>query len=243
MGAYVDAAEDSWVAGYLQDQAVLVLVVVDADPGAGLVCGAEDAGLAVDGSYQIESGVRLPGGGFAESKSVNFFDTGDMSEGDGGIGCCDGLRCVVEAVEGGEPEISAAAGCGVEVSAAEIATDAIFLEERHLIGCSGLGNIGKLSGEYRLDADFATPGVDEIHAFGFGKAAPGQSYPALYLVGTIHGLPGIFRSTDQARTWVRINDDQHQYGLVLQITGDPRIYGRVYVGTHGRGILYADPAR
>ena len=85
------------------------------------------------------------------------------------------------------------------------------------------------------------PGVEEIHAFGFGKAAPGESYPALYLVGTIHGQSGIFRSTDQTRTWVRINDDQHQYGLVLQITGDPRIFGRVYVGTHGRGILYADP--
>ncbi|MGO9339122.1 MAG: hypothetical protein ACLPY1_16630 [Terracidiphilus sp.] len=87
------------------------------------------------------------------------------------------------------------------------------------------------------------PGVDEIHAFGFGKAAPNHSYPALYLVGTVHGQPGIFRSIDEARTWVRINDDQHQWGLVLQIAGDPRIYGRVYVGTHGRGILYGDPAQ
>lgn len=83
--------------------------------------------------------------------------------------------------------------------------------------------------------------VEEIHAFGFGKAAPGKSYPTLYLVGTINSQPGIFRSTDQARTWVRINDDQHQYGLILQIAGDPRIFGRVYLGTHGRGILYADP--
>jgi hypothetical protein len=87
------------------------------------------------------------------------------------------------------------------------------------------------------------PGVDEIHAFGFGKAAPNQSYPALYLVGTVHGQPGVFRSDDEAHTWVRINDDQHQWGLVLQIAGDPRIYGRVYVGTHGRGIFYGDPVQ
>jgi len=87
------------------------------------------------------------------------------------------------------------------------------------------------------------PNVTEIHAFGFGKAAPGKSYPALYLVGTIGGHAGIFRSDDEAKSWVRINDDQHQWGLVLQIAGDPRIYGRVYVGTHGRGIVYGDPKR
>ncbi|MFP5228882.1 MAG: WD40/YVTN/BNR-like repeat-containing protein [Acidobacteriota bacterium] len=87
------------------------------------------------------------------------------------------------------------------------------------------------------------PGVSEIQAFGFGKAAPGHSDPALYLVGSIQGQPGIFRSLDEARTWTRINDDQHQWGLILQITGDPRVYGRVYVGTHGRGILYGDPAQ
>jgi hypothetical protein len=93
------------------------------------------------------------------------------------------------------------------------------------------------------DIPFARlPGVTTIQAFGFGKAAPGHNYPALYLVGTIHGQPGIFRSIDEAHSWTCINDDQHQWGLILQITGDPRIYGRVYVGTHGRGIFYGDPA-
>jgi photosystem II stability/assembly factor-like uncharacterized protein len=86
-------------------------------------------------------------------------------------------------------------------------------------------------------------GVEGIQAFGFGKAAPGHRYPALYLAGTIDGQPGVFRSTDEASTWTRINDDQHQWGLILQISGDPRIYGRVYVGTHGRGIQYGDPEK
>ena len=86
------------------------------------------------------------------------------------------------------------------------------------------------------------PGVDEIYAFGFGKGAPGHSYPAIYLAGTVNNQPGVFRSIDEARTWTRINDDQHQWGLILQITGDPRVFGRVYVGAHGRGIQYGEPA-
>ena len=83
--------------------------------------------------------------------------------------------------------------------------------------------------------------VDEMHAFGFGAPAPGTDYPALYMVGNVDGVRGFFRSDDCAASWVRINDDNHQYGLVLHITGDPKKYGRVYVGTHGRGAVYGDP--
>jgi photosystem II stability/assembly factor-like uncharacterized protein len=86
-------------------------------------------------------------------------------------------------------------------------------------------------------------GVTELHGFGFGKAAPGASDPALYMAGVANGLHGILRSDDWGRTWTRINDDQHQWGLVTQVTGDPKLYGRVYVGTFGRGILYGDPVR
>ena len=85
------------------------------------------------------------------------------------------------------------------------------------------------------------PKVTAIHAFGFGKAPSGASYPSLYLVGDIGTQAGIFRSTDSGRSWLRINDDQHQWGLILQIAGDPKQFGRVYVGTHGRGIFYGDP--
>jgi hypothetical protein len=85
-------------------------------------------------------------------------------------------------------------------------------------------------------------GVEQIHGFGFGKAASGANVPALYLMGIVNGKDAIYRSDDFAKTWVRINDDRHQFGLLLQITGDPRIYGRAYVGTHGRGVFYGDPA-
>jgi xyloglucan-specific exo-beta-1,4-glucanase len=76
---------------------------------------------------------------------------------------------------------------------------------------------------------------------GFGKAAPGQTYPAVFAIGTIGGVTGVFRSDDAGASWVRINDDKHQYGNIGQaITGDPRVYGRVYLGTNGRGIVYGD---
>jgi xyloglucan-specific exo-beta-1,4-glucanase len=75
----------------------------------------------------------------------------------------------------------------------------------------------------------------------FGKAAPGQPHMAVFLVGTVDGVTGVFRSDDHGASWVRINDDAHQYGNAGDaLAGDPRVFGRVYLGTNGRGILYAD---
>jgi hypothetical protein len=83
--------------------------------------------------------------------------------------------------------------------------------------------------------------VDNALQVGFGMAAPNQTYPAIFLVGTVGGIYGFFQSDDQGTNWTRINDDQHQFGTVYALAGDPRIYGRVYVGTGGRGTVYADP--
>ncbi|MCX4978586.1 cellulose binding domain-containing protein [Streptomyces sp. NBC_00620] len=87
------------------------------------------------------------------------------------------------------------------------------------------------------------PGIEEADTIGFGKAAPAASYQTLYASAKIGGVRGIFRSTDKGVSWTRINDDAHQWGWTgAAITGDPRVYGRVYVSTNGRGIVYGDTA-
>lgn len=87
------------------------------------------------------------------------------------------------------------------------------------------------------------PAVLSAVAIGAGAPPPGGRYPALYLIGDLQpGVQAIYRSDDGGRRWRRINDDRHQYGTQQVITGDPRIYGRVYLGTNGRGVLYGDPA-
>ncbi|MBN1656673.1 MAG: xyloglucanase [Deltaproteobacteria bacterium] len=83
--------------------------------------------------------------------------------------------------------------------------------------------------------------VQEADVIGFGKAAAGKDYVALYTSAKIDGVRAIFRSDDAGVSWTRITDDQHQFASTnTAITGDPRVYGRVYVGTNGRGIVYRD---
>lgn len=86
-------------------------------------------------------------------------------------------------------------------------------------------------------------GCRASHTLGFGRAATAGGYPALFQTGATDGPVGVLRSDDEARTWIRINDDSHQWGWTGEvIAGDPRVHGRVYLGTNGRGIQYGDPA-
>jgi xyloglucan-specific exo-beta-1,4-glucanase len=85
--------------------------------------------------------------------------------------------------------------------------------------------------------------VQESYAVGFGRAAPGRKYPAIYLSGKVGGVQGFFRSDDEGATFVRINDDAHQFGGSNLIIGDPRVYGRAYIAPGGRGVLYGEPAK
>jgi photosystem II stability/assembly factor-like uncharacterized protein len=88
----------------------------------------------------------------------------------------------------------------------------------------------------------ATAGeLTSVDVFGFGMSAPHHSQVALYAAGKRGDEQGIFRSIDGGQHWQRIDDDTHRYGEISMITGDPRVFGRVYFGTSGRGVVYGDP--
>jgi len=84
--------------------------------------------------------------------------------------------------------------------------------------------------------------IQKAEVIGFGKAAPGKTYATIYTSAIINHERGIYRSDTAGKSWTRINDDAHQYATNSTITGDPRIYGRVYIGTNGMGIVYGDLA-
>ncbi|KAF5368557.1 hypothetical protein D9758_002431 [Tetrapyrgos nigripes] len=84
-------------------------------------------------------------------------------------------------------------------------------------------------------------GVSQAWAIALGAPSKSGGYPALFAAANIGGL-GYFRSDDSGVNWVKINDAAHGFGSVGAnvLTADPRIYGRVYIGTNGRGIWYGD---
>jgi len=85
--------------------------------------------------------------------------------------------------------------------------------------------------------------VEEAWFVGFGKSAPGKTYPAVFLSGKINGQTGIWRSDDEGQNWIRINDDVHRFGDGGALTGDPAEFGIVYVARGAGGIVVGRPAQ
>ena len=88
-----------------------------------------------------------------------------------------------------------------------------------------------------------TAGDLAVEVLGLGAPPPGKTGAALFAIGRRGDLRAIWRSDDEGRSWRRINDARHEYGRRFRcLAADQRVYGRVYVGTDGRGIVVGDLA-
>ena len=82
-------------------------------------------------------------------------------------------------------------------------------------------------------------------AVGLGKAKNDGDPLVIYIWGTPmdQDTAGLYMSEDEGGTWVRINDDLHQFGGTgngVFVSGDMNVYGRCYMSTVGLGIAYCD---
>jgi xyloglucan-specific exo-beta-1,4-glucanase len=85
------------------------------------------------------------------------------------------------------------------------------------------------------------PDVYGATAVALGKAKAGATYSAaVYVVGVVNGVWGVYRSDDGGATWARFNDDAHQFGGIGVMAADQNQYGRIYVSGNGRGVLYSN---
>jgi len=100
---------------------------------------------------------------------------------------------------------------------------------------------GKIKYSEDGGSTFTTTTNYSCSAFALGKEAPNTTYPAIYIWGkSTSGAPeAMYRSIDKGVTWIRANDDLHQWGHLANagnIEADKNVYGLVYKSTAGMGI-------
>ena len=107
------------------------------------------------------------------------------------------------------------------------------------------GGLGRITNAQTANPTITTFPLSTVTCVGVGKAAPGKTYPSLYIWGKPASTDptGLYRSDDEGENWIRINDDEHQFGgpgNAQFVKGDMNVYGRVYMSTVGRGIIYGE---
>ncbi len=94
-------------------------------------------------------------------------------------------------------------------------------------------------------ADFVriTEAGESVFRQGMGKAAPHSSLKTIYMNGILKGEYGFYRSLDEGASWQRINHDRQMFGDIRSIVGDPRRFGRYFIATGTRGVLWGEPEK
>ena len=79
---------------------------------------------------------------------------------------------------------------------------------------------------------------------GLGLGLEGGTYigetKAIYMCGVIDDEYGFYRTFDEGKTYERLNEANQMYGEINSIDGDKRTFGRFFLATGSRGVIYAE---
>lgn len=110
-------------------------------------------------------------------------------------------------------------------------------------------------GLWKLSVDIAkkcvcavrlTKDGERVFAMGLGVLRENGDYlrenKAVYICGEIEGGYGFFRSQDDGKSWVKMNNETQHFGDINSIDGDCRCFGRFYIATGSFGLKYGEIA-
>lgn len=147
---------------------------------------------------------------------------------------------VYESTDGGANWTCVHAGAWPEGSFANARLVSVPGNAGHLFYCSGSSGNTDFGGPMRRSTDggktWAMCNTGEVIAVGFGK--PAVVYPAIYIVGWVNKVYGIFQSNDNAVTWTQIGDfPLGCFDTPVDITGESDVTGNCYMSTSASGIF------
>jgi hypothetical protein len=88
----------------------------------------------------------------------------------------------------------------------------------------------------------AVPNVLEVLAFGYGAPKVAGGLATIFIAGWVNNVYGIWQSDDDAATWTQIGTfPAGNLATPVTISGDPAVYGEVYVGLNGDGYAFFGP--
>lgn len=89
-------------------------------------------------------------------------------------------------------------------------------------------------------ADRVTADGTAVFAQGLGKRADGSGCDTLYIAVNGENGSRLLRSIDEGESWQEISGEGQHFGNITTVCGDYRRFGRVYIGTGGRGLFIGE---
>jgi hypothetical protein len=138
---------------------------------------------------------------------------------------------------------NASAGGALGTGNASLAVNPYIAGDLWLSTYTGIEHSTNFGASFSHATSYAMGGNTGTMALGAPAPNQTQSTPAIYVYGTLNSFEGIYRSDDGGNTWILLNDVSHQWGGLIQtVAADPNVFGRVYLGINGRGVIIGNPA-